>query len=55
MTFGNYFEDSDDLRWFGLFPTPRALIASLVAFKNPNTTAGLFVGAQRASYSSEMK
>lgn len=55
MTFGNYFEDSDDLRWFGLFPTPRALIASLVAFKNPNTTAGLFVGAQRASYLSEMK
>lgn len=41
MTFGNSFEDSDDLGWFGLFPT-QGLIASFVAFRNPCITAGVF-------------
>lgn len=42
MTSGNCFEDSDDLGWFGLFLTLRALTASLVAFKNSNITARVF-------------
>lgn len=51
MTFGNClgncFEDSDDLGWLGLFPTLWALIANLVAFKNPNITARGFLWGHR--------
>lgn len=44
MTFGNCFGDADDLGWFGLFPTLRALLASLVPFKKTNITARVFCG-----------
>jgi len=41
MTFGSCFEEYNDWRLFGTSPTPGALIASLVAFKNSNMTAGV--------------